>query len=134
MLNYAPQNLLSGMTRVEMLIALYDRAILHTESQARDLAAGNPSGAAFHKFKSQKMLNGIHCGIDQDGSELADNLNRLLEFCSSQVASDEPRPATKTLQILRDAWLEIRDEANALEASGVIPPIGANTRSVELSV
>jgi flagellin-specific chaperone FliS len=131
---YGSTSVLAGMTRIEMLIALYDRTIMHCESLDRDCQSGNQSGATFHEFKAQKMICGIHAGIDQDGSELADNLNRILEFCQSQIAKRQPEAAIRSLRILRDAWEQIADEANQLESSGVIPSIVTTGSSVEVMV
>lgn len=132
--NYKSRNILAGMTRIEMLIALYDRAIMHAESMAIEQRSGNQNGIAQHKFKAQKMLHGIFAGINQDGSDLSENLSRLLDFCQHQIAIDQPEPAVHSLCILRDAWEQLREEANQLESTGAIPSIVMTGNSMEVSV
>ncbi len=131
---YTATSLISGLTRIEMLIALYDRAIQHCQSFERDIETGNNSGATFHEFKAQKLICGIHAGIDQNGTELVDNLNRILEYCSTKVAERQPATAVHSLTILRDAWEQIREESNQLEAAGSIPPIAIMGTSMEVTV
>lgn len=120
---YRRQAVLGGLTRVEMLIALYDRAILHLETAGAALAAGNSQAAINAQFDAQKMLFGIFAGLKMEESEVATNIGRLLSFAMDCLVKKDYPPAIKVLSDLRDGFVAIQEEANRLEHSGVIPAL-----------
>lgn len=119
----APHSLLAGMTRIEMLIALYDRAIYHVEQMEKRQRSGDTPAARFHEWKALKLVAGLHAGVVPDGSELTSNLVRLFEFCHHELSASRPAPALRVLEMLRDGWAAIREQANLEEAEGRLPAL-----------
>lgn len=130
---YRRQAVLGGMTRVEMLIALYDRAIHHLELAAAAQQAGQADAAISEQFEVQKMLFGIFAGLKMEESEVAANIGRLLSFVMDCLVRKDYPPAIKILNDLRDGFLAIRDEANRLEQSGSIPTLDQG-HAIEVTV
>jgi flagellar protein FliS len=130
---YRRQAVLGGLTRVEMLIALYDRAILHLETAGTALAAGNSQAAINAQFDAQKMLFGIFAGLKMEESEVATNIGRLLSFAMDCLVKKDYPPAIKVLSDLRDGFVAIQEEANRLEHSGVIPALD-QSHAIEVTV
>ncbi|MFN5319979.1 MAG: flagellar protein FliS [Planctomycetota bacterium] len=130
---YRRQAVLGGLTRVEMLIALYDRAILHLETAGAALAAGNSQAAINAQFDAQKMLFGIFAGLKMEESEVATNIGRLLSFAMDCLVKKDYPPAIKVLSDLRDGFVAIQEEANRLEHSGVIPALD-QSHAIEVTV
>jgi flagellar protein FliS len=120
---YRRQAVLGGMTRVEMLIALYDRAIHHLERASGAQKAGDFEQAIAAQFEVQKLLFGIFAGLKMEESEVATNIARLLSFAMDCLVNKDYPPAIKVLGNLRDGFLAIKDEANRLEHSGAIPAL-----------
>lgn len=130
---YRRQAVLGGMTRVEMLISLYDRAIHHLETAAEAHAAGDSEAAINAQFDAQKMLFGIFAGLKMEESEVATNIGRLLSFAMDCLVKKDYPPAIKVLTNLRDGFLAIREEANRLEQSGAIPTLD-QSHAIEVTV
>ncbi len=120
---YRRQAVLGGMSRVDMLVALYDRAIHHLELAQEALQRGDQEASTNEQFAVQKMLFGIFAGLKIEESEVATNIARLLSFTMDCLVKKDYPPAIKILSNLRDGFLAIRDEANRLEQSGAIPTL-----------
>ena len=127
------QSMLGGTTRVEMLIALYDRAILHLQASQAAYEKGDMASTSLEQFQAQKMIFGLFAGLKTDDSEVANNIGRLLSFVMDCFIKREYGPAIKVLGNLRDAFGQIREEANRLEQSGTIPCLSQN-HAVEVTV
>jgi flagellin-specific chaperone FliS len=130
---YRRQAVLGGLTRVEMLIALYDRAIHHLEMTQLAHQSGQADKAATEQFEVQKMLFGIFAGLKMEESEVATNIARLLSFTMDCLVKKDYPPAIKVLSNLRDGFVAIRDEANRLEHAGTIPALDQG-HAVEVTV
>jgi flagellar protein FliS len=130
---YRRQAVLGGLTRVEMLIALYDRAIHHLELTNLAYQAGQVEQAATEQFQVQKMLFGIFAGLKMEESEVATNIGRLLSFTMDCLVKKDYPPAIKILTKLRDGFVAIREEANKLEHAGTIPTLDQG-HAVEVTV
>lgn len=130
---YRRQAVLGGLTRVEMLIALYDRAIHHLELTDAAAKSGDLETAGHEQFEVQKMLFGIFAGLKMEESEVAANIGRLLSFSMDCLVKKDYPPAIKVLSNLRDGFVSIRDEANRLEQSGGIPTLD-QSHAVEVTV
>lgn len=130
---YRRQAILGGMTRVEMLIALYDRAIEHLRMTAAASKAGDLSTASSEQFQAQKMLFGLFAGLKLDESEVAANIGRLLSFVMDCLVKKDYPPAIKILENLRDSFAAVRDEANRQEQAGAIPSLN-QFHAVEVTV
>lgn len=130
---YRRQAVLGGLTRVEMLIALYDRAIHHLELTQAAHQAGQADQAATEQFNVQKMLFGIFAGLKMEESEVATNIGRLLSFTMDCLVKKDYPPAIQILSNLRDGFAAIREEANKLEQAGTIPALDQG-HAVEVTV
>lgn len=132
-LHYRKANPLDGMSRIDMLVALYDRALSHLDQIGPAGETGDDAARALHLFKAQKVIAGLHAGLADGDNPLAGNLARLFEFCQHQIASGKPVQARRTLAMLREAYAAIRDEGNQLESAGAIPPLEITATAFEYS-
>jgi flagellar secretion chaperone FliS len=132
--HYRTANALAGLTRIDMLVALYDRALCHLGQIEAASESGDQSGQAMHEFKAQKIIAGLHAGLAENDNPLAGNLARLFEFCLHQIATGKTAPARRTLALLREAYASIREESNLLEAAGSIPPLTLTSSAFEVTV
>jgi len=115
----------AGMTRVDMLLALFDSVVEQLKQAHEALAQNDSESARPFLAKAQLIVAGLASGIDPGQGELAVNSLRLYEFVSHCLHSGtvkEVEAAVKLLEILRDGFLEIRTEAVQLERAGTIPP------------
>ncbi len=133
-LNYRKANPLAGLTRVDMLVSLYDRAICHIGQIETAWKSGDESGRALHQFKAQKIIAGLHAGLVEKDDPLTGNLARLFEFCQHQIATGKTEPARRTMAMLREAFAAIREESNQMEAAGSIPPLELTSNAFEVTV
>ena len=130
---YRRQAAVTGMTRVEMLLALYDRAILHLQTAEEAHAKGDAANSSLEQFQAQKMIFGLFAGLKTDDSEIANNIGRLLGFVMDCLVKKDFAPAEKTLGNLRDTFEKIREEAMRLEQSGTISSL-SQSHAVEVTV
>jgi flagellin-specific chaperone FliS len=122
---YQQNNPLAGMSRVDMLLALYDRAIAALEEASVARTAGDEKKRKLHDFQAQKLLFGIHAGLDTR-DETAFNVARLLHFVVTRLEQADYQTARKILGELRNSFAAISDDARQLEADGVIPKLALN--------
>src|SRR5581483_1394384 len=116
----------TGMTRVDMILALYDGAIRSIENARAALLENNASRAYPHLMNAQQFVAGLAAGLDLSQAEATVNLLRLFEFAAHCIASgslEKLEGAAKVLKTLREGYQEIRPEAIRLERTGEIPPI-----------
>ena len=124
-------NMVKGWTRVDMLIALYDRTISAIElaQQAKD--QGDNAQMATQLIQVNRFILALHSGLDIDNSELAGNIARLLNFVAYRLEQKNFGEAIRFLTKLQATFEEIREEATKLEKDGKIPPLmstaGLNT-------
>ncbi len=118
----------ASLTRVEVLIGLYDGAISSVESACAALRA-DPTAKVFTQLsKAQQFLVGLSGGLDLSQPEATVNFLRLFEFASRCVESRELEKleaAARVLKTMREGFQEIRADAIVWERSGQIPGIGA---------
>ena len=122
---YQKQKLQSGWTRVEMLLQVYDHAIGCIEGCQAAIREKQPSNYSKHLLKAYKAILALHSGLKADEDEVAFNIARLLHFAIVCIEKKELEPALKILRDLRNSFAAIADEANSLEAQGVIQPMPA---------
>ena len=119
---YKKQSLMSGWTRVDLLLYLYDRAITSLQACQEAREADDSMAYSEHFIQMNKMLIAIHAGLKPD-DEVAFNVARLLHFVSQCIEKDDFPTAINILQSLHDGFAAVADEANELETSGKIPSI-----------
>jgi flagellar secretion chaperone FliS len=125
------QSRILGLTRVDMLLALYDQAILCTEEARDALKRADLPASKNLMARARLLVLGLAAGVDVSQGELPRNFMRLFDFVATRIASEKPEDldaALGILRTLRSGIQGIREEANELERKGAIPPIAANHR------
>ncbi len=113
-------------TRIQMLLDLYAETISELRKVDAFLEAGSQIEANGHGLKVSVLIEAIVSGIDVEHGKTPE---KVLELCLyvMRAVSENDRDAIKAsidaLVEIRDAFLAVKDEANALEASGEIPPL-----------
>ena len=120
---YGQQVTIGGWTRIEMLLAIYDKAIESLALAQESKLADDEPGFASHMVSAQKAVLAIHAGLKPDTDDVAFNVARLLHFVLGCIENDNLADAIKILENMRDGFAAITDEANQLEADGQIPPL-----------
>jgi flagellin-specific chaperone FliS len=115
----------TGSTRIDLLLALYDKALLRLDQAETALQGGDTATAVPLIAKAQLAVTTLAGGVRAGASnELAVNMLRLYEFVVRELTEpklDKIESARKVLKTLRQGFEAIRGEANALERSGRLP-------------
>ena len=117
------ENMVKGWTRIEMLIALYDRAIMAVEEAQRALDEGDQNLHARCKIEANKFILGLLSGLDSEKCQIAASVQKLLVFVMVRIDERKYDDAIRFLEKLKESFSQIRDEAASLEKSGKIPPL-----------
>lgn len=126
--NQAMDAMVKGWTRIDMLIALYSRTISTVREAQEAKEAGNNQLFGTKILDVNRLILGLHSGLDIDKSPLATDVARLLNFVSLRISEHNFTEAIHFLEKLHTSFSEIRDEAAELEKTGTIPPlVEANT-------
>ena len=120
---YEVKNQIAAWTRIDMLLAIYDKAIMSIESAQEAQRAGDNIELARGLTVALKSILGLLSGLKPDESPIAANSNRLLHFVLSKIQSRELEDAKKILVNMRQGFEQIHEEATKLEREGKIPPI-----------
>lgn len=122
---YAKPDQSTGWTRIDLLLAVYDKALGRLDQAEAALKAGRDFDATTHLAKAQLavmvLVGGVRAG---PGNELGVNMLRLYEFVVRELSTpalERIASARQVLQNLRQGFEAIRAEANSLERSGQIP-------------
>lgn len=125
---YRQQETVAGWTRIEMVLALYDKALDRLDRAAAALRAGDAAAARPELAKVQLIAGELAAGVRPEVSpETGPNLIRLFEFVADRLrVPDAARvaDARKVLVTLRDGFAAIREDANRLERAGAVPAAG----------
>jgi flagellar secretion chaperone FliS len=116
-----------GWTRIDMLLALYTKAVDRTEAALTALR-NNDRAAKSLLTKAALLVNGLASGVDASQGELPLNILRLYEFVLHSFRSadaDQVAAALDVLRTLHKGFNGIREEAVQLERSNVIPRVDA---------
>jgi flagellar secretion chaperone FliS len=119
---YKPAEPTAGFTRIDLLLALYDKALERLDTAADALDRNDPATAVPQLSKTQLIVNELAAGVRIEvNPESNTNLLRLYEFVSHEIAKATVpaiRGAQKLLRTLREGFEAVRAEANELERSG----------------
>ncbi|MBX9623755.1 MAG: flagellar protein FliS [Gemmataceae bacterium] len=125
---YRPQETVAGWTRIEMVLALYDKALDRLDRAAVALRAKDTPAAVPELAKVQLIVSELAAGVRPAVSpETGPNLLRLFEFVADRLRRPDPdrvADARKVLATLRDGFEAVREEANRLEKAGHLPAAG----------
>ena len=122
-LNYSLENQLSGWTRIDMLLALYERAISEITAAKEAKLAGEYGRMAKSLIAVNRLMLALHGGLNIDEYPLAINIARLLNYVVFRLEEHNFDEAIHFLVKTKSAYESIRDEAAALEQKGAIPAL-----------
>ncbi len=111
------------MTRIEMLIALYEKAMEHTQTA---IDAQSEPLQAEQCFRAMRIVTHLQAGLDKNYGEIPDQVERLLEFANHLLLSGETNKLSDALSILsqlKSAFDSILIESIELERQGHIPAL-----------
>jgi flagellar biosynthetic protein FliS len=119
---YAQQQQVAGLSRIDLLLALYDGALARLGKAEMALTNGDVPVATPYLSKAQLIVTELAAGVRLDVDEqMGTNMLRLYEFVVHQLKTprlENVRNAAKILTTLREGFEGIRDEANRLERGG----------------
>ncbi len=124
--HYELRTQFGGWTRIDMLLAIYDKAIVAIQSLEEAHRDSDPQAVARNLTETHKCVLAIHSGLKPDEHEIAYNIARLLHFVLLKLEEQEFGDAVRILSNLREGFSKIYDEATRLEAAGEIPSLEIN--------
>ena len=114
-------------SRVDMLIAIYDAAIGAIDKVLKELSGDGENRAVLARSQALVFVGLIESGLDLSQSEvIANRIQQLCQFAEQALLDsnhDNITAARSALNNIRDAFVEIKDEATELESVGAIPPL-----------
>lgn len=116
---------ITSYTRIDMLLALYDRAIEKLGEAQSVLTQGNKEKALTPLLKAQTLVMGLASGVNPN-TEIANKILPLFSFvvtAISEVSLEKVEASINILTNLREGFRAIRSEAVDLERQGMIPRI-----------
>ena len=123
--NYSLETTVSGWTRIDMLIALYDRSIANIRF-AQLAKQSNDTRLMTNKLiETNKFILALHSGLNIEQDRVAVDVARLLNFVMLRLEEQNFEEAIYFLEKLQSTFEQIREEATALEKSGKIPPLNS---------
>jgi flagellin-specific chaperone FliS len=112
----------SGWTRIDLLLALYDKALERLDKAEGSLLAGEPSVAVPQLAKTQHIVVELAAGVRVEvNPEANTNMLRLYDYVVAELSHaslEGIANARKILRTLREGFEAIRAEANELERTG----------------
>lgn len=110
-------------TRIDMLIAAFDGTVQRL-NRAAELLKQNPDDAEAQSLliRCQRIVCELYAGLDLEHGDIPQNMQRLYLFVLSRIGIGDELDidgAVSVLQTVREALESVRDEASALERSGV---------------
>ncbi len=120
--SYKPNEPASGWTRIDLLLALYDKALERLDRAEGSLLAGEPQDAVPQLAKTQHIIAELAAGVRVEvNPEANTNVLRLYEYLAAELsrpAIENIGNARKVLRTLREGFEAVRAEANELERTG----------------
>ena len=124
---YRQQDEAANWTRMDLLLALYDKAVERLDRAEASLRAGDSTTAIPQIAKTQLIVSELASGVRVEVNPDANtNMLRLYEYVTTELthASVEGiANARKILRTLREGFEAVRAEANELERAGKVPSI-----------
>jgi flagellin-specific chaperone FliS len=113
-----------GWSRVDMLLALFDGAIIRLEMAAGALGRGERETAVRLLTRAGLIVCELAAGVDTDYAHAAEFL-RLYAVASRAIGAatvEQTGAALAVLRAMREGLAGLREEAARLEREGVLPP------------
>ncbi|HQX49175.1 MAG TPA: hypothetical protein PLY87_07600 [Planctomycetaceae bacterium] len=115
-------------TRIDMLLVIYDQAVLALDEGRRLLGENRASELGPVQLRAMRALVAIVDGLDLRQGELPIQIVRLVEFSLDQIRSSSPNAwhsAAEVINTLRSGFQQIQEQARNDEYEGRIPALGA---------
>ncbi|AMV22750.1 flagellar protein FliS [Planctomyces sp. SH-PL14] len=115
-----------GWSRVDMVLALYDRTIASIDEGLERIRLGQPEALSPIRARVQRLLLGLIEGMDIAGDETSRQMARVLVFAMQRMADSTElswSDARRVIVPLREGFAGIREEAIRGEQQGTIPPL-----------
>ncbi len=116
----------TSLTRIDVLIKLYNKAINTLENAKQAFANPDTSAADREKLMASRCLVALLDGINREQDEVSENTYQICLYAINQVwegGEANFENAVRVLTPIRNAFVAVRDEAVELELSGKIPPL-----------
>jgi flagellar secretion chaperone FliS len=117
----------TNWTRMDLLLALFDKAIERMDKAEALLRAGDAATAIPQIAKTQLIINELASGVKIDvNPEMNVNILRLYEYATTELSHGNIAGidnARKVMKTLREGFEAIRAEANEMERTGKILPL-----------
>jgi len=134
---YSPVDQYASMSRIDLLLALFDGALARLTKAEMALTNGDVPVATPYMCKAQlivsEMAAGVRVKVDE---EMGTNMLRLYEFVVNELRTPRlanVRNAKKILTALREGFDGIREEANRLERAGELVSVGQMPAVLEVA-
>jgi flagellin-specific chaperone FliS len=115
-----------SMTRVDMLIALYDTTLRTIARGIASLDIADRERFELERLKACQCIQALLDGINPEIGEVAQNTQQLCLYCATLILTDDRdqwAAAQRILLPLHHGFERIRDSAAAMELRGEIPPL-----------
>lgn len=115
----------AAWTRIDLLLTVYDVGIQVAQGALDALAIGDETAATRRRLKFFRVLMQILDGLDAR-YETTQNIQRLALFMFDRANQGRPedwRSILKILNVLREGFSAIREEAIELESQGLVPAV-----------
>ena len=125
----------AAWTRIDLLLTVYDVGIQTAHRALNALAAGDELGATRQRLKFYRVLMQILDGLDAR-YETTQNIQRLALYMfdrSTQGRPEDWRSVLKILNVLREGFSAIREQAIDMESRGLVPAVN-DSAALNLSV
>ena len=88
-------NMIKGLSRIDMLLVLYDRTIASLEAAKSAKEASDAKMQQQYGYEANKLIMGIHSGLDTDKYPMAVDVARLLHFIMTRIEQQDFSDAIK---------------------------------------
>ncbi len=127
----------AGLSRIDLLLALYDGALARLGKAEMALTNGDVPVATPYMAKAQVIVSELAAGVRVEvDEEMGTNMLRLYEFVVNELRTPRlanVRTATKILTTMREGFEGIREEANRLERTGELVTAGRMQMVLEVA-
>jgi flagellar secretion chaperone FliS len=125
----------AAWTRIDLLLTVYDVGLQTAHSALNALAMGDELGATRQRLKFYRVLMQILDGLDAR-YESTQNIQRLALYMfdrANQGRLEDWRSILKILNVLREGFSAVREQAIELESRGLVPAV-ISSAAVNMSV